>query len=158
MNNFGQSSGVKKAFLEKWDHSADYLLAIASSIPEDSLGYSPTERQMTIEEQLLHIRSNMLWLGNTYFNPESREMPDARLIPESREELLAALKEGFTAVNTLIENLNEETLSEEVEFFAGPKNRLQILNLMQDHVTHHRGQLIVYLNLLGIEPPRYSGW
>ncbi|MGK0251702.1 MAG: putative damage-inducible protein DinB, partial [Gammaproteobacteria bacterium] len=45
-----------------------------------------------------------------------------------------------------------------VEFFAGPKSRMQILNLLQDHVTHHRGQLIVYLNLNSIEPPQYSGW
>jgi uncharacterized damage-inducible protein DinB len=28
-----------------------------------------------------------------------------------------------------------------------------MLNILQDHVTHHRGQIIVYLNLKGIEAP-----
>ena len=29
---------------------------------------------------------------------------------------------------------------------------------MTEHLTHHRGQLIVYLNLNEINPPKYSGW
>ncbi|MDT8346268.1 MAG: DinB family protein, partial [Flavobacteriaceae bacterium] len=49
-------------------------------------------------------------------------------------------------------------LSEKVNFFAGEKTKIQILNLLHDHVTHHRGQLVVYLNLKEIKPPRYTGW
>ena len=58
----------------------------------------------------------------------------------------------------IVKNTPDEELKEIVDFFAGPKSNLQILNLLQDHVTHHRGQLIVYLNLNEIEPPKYSGW
>jgi len=57
-----------------------------------------------------------------------------------------------------VQALKEENLDEKVDFFAGEKNKLQILNLLQDHVTHHRGQLAVYLNLKGIKPPAYTGW
>jgi uncharacterized damage-inducible protein DinB len=53
---------------------------------------------------------------------------------------------------------DSELLDSKVAFFAGPKTKLQILNLMQDHVTHRRGQLIVYLNLNDIQPPKYTGW
>ena len=58
----------------------------------------------------------------------------------------------------IIKNTPDKELKETLDFFAGPKSKLQILSLLQDHVTHHRGQLIVYLNLNEIEPPRYSGW
>jgi uncharacterized damage-inducible protein DinB len=54
--------------------------------------------------------------------------------------------------------MDKDDLSTQVDFFAGPKTKLQILNIIQDHVTHHRGQLIVYLNLKGIKPPEYVGW
>jgi uncharacterized damage-inducible protein DinB len=37
-------------------------------------------------------------------------------------------------------------------------NKLQILNLLNDHQTHHRAQLIVYLRINGIKPPDYVGW
>jgi len=30
--------------------------------------------------------------------------------------------------------------------------------LLNDHQTHHRGQLVVYLRLNGIKPPAYIGW
>ncbi len=34
----------------------------------------------------------------------------------------------------------------------------QIINLMNDHLTHHRAQAIVYLRLNGVMPPKYVGW
>ena len=49
-------------------------------------------------------------------------------------------------------------LEEKVEFFAGPMNKRQILTLLNDHQTHHCGQLIVYLRLKGVKPPDYRGW
>lgn len=153
-----QQPTPKEAFLEKWQNSSAYLLAMVESIPESSLDYQPTERQMTIKEQLLHIRSNMLWLSGAYFNPNQIPVPDRNRSVDSKEALQEALQESFKTVSQLIENTEESALDETVDFFAGPKSRLQILNLLQDHVTHHRGQLIVYLNLLDITPPRYSGW
>ncbi|OYY03206.1 MAG: DinB family protein, partial [Sphingobacteriia bacterium 35-40-5] len=35
---------------------------------------------------------------------------------------------------------------------------VQFLNLIQDHQTHHRAQLIVYLRLNMLNPPNYTGW
>ena len=29
---------------------------------------------------------------------------------------------------------------------------------MDNHLAHHRGQLIVYLRLMGLKPPSYVGW
>ena len=68
------------------------------------------------------------------------------------------LASSFDKVTERILNTSEEDFLTTVEFFAGEKSKLQILNLLQDHVTHHRGQLIVYLNLKKIEPPSYVGW
>ncbi|NJL74904.1 MAG: hypothetical protein HC892_07620 [Saprospiraceae bacterium] len=30
--------------------------------------------------------------------------------------------------------------------------------LMNDHLTHHRAQMIVYLRLKDVQPPKYVGW
>ena len=155
---FSQQQEPAGAFLEKWKNSAAYLLEMAETIPESSLDYKPTERQMSVKEQLLHIRSNMLWLGGTYFNPGASEIPERKIDPQTKEELISALKEGFETLTSLVAATEPKSFAQEVEFFAGPKSRLQILNLLQDHVTHHRGQLIVYMNLLDLTPPRYSGW
>ena len=52
-----------------------------------------------------------------------------------------------------------ESLEEEVDFFTTQvRNKGQILTLLNDHHTHHRGELLVYLRLQNIKPPRYQGW
>jgi uncharacterized damage-inducible protein DinB len=155
--SFSQKATPKEAFLEKWDNSRDYLVAIAELMPEQFYDFKPTERQRSFKEQLLHIKGNMDWLSGTYFSVEEyKQVKTDTAI--SKEETIKLLTESFNASAELIKKASNEDLQETVEFFAGPKSKLQILNLLQDHVTHHRGQLIVYLNLKGQEPPKYVGW
>ncbi len=142
-------------FLIKWENSKNYLIEIARAMPEASYSYKPSERQMTFQEQLLHIQKNMDWLATTYFNQPKQAEKRQKL---SKKEIIMYLETSFDAVSEAIKKIPGSTLQEEVDFFAGPKTKLQILNLLQDHVTHHRGQLIVYLNLNNIKPPKYSGW
>jgi len=152
---FAQQANVKDAFLEKWDNSKTYLLEMAQLMPEEDYEYKPTERQRSFAEQLEHIQGNMDWLSTKYF---SREKEKSDTFPSKKEQIITSLEKAFDAVGETVAATSEEELKETVEFFAGPKSKLQILNLLLDHVTHHRGQLIVYLNLKEIEPPRYVGW
>ena len=157
VSGFTQQTTHKEAFLEKWDNSKHYLVAIAELMPEEFYDFKPTERQRSFKKQLLHIKDNMDWLSATYFTSEEykREKVDPTI---SKEETITLLIEAFDASLELIEKTPREELQETVEFFAGLKSKLQVLNLLQDHVTHHRGQLIVYLNLKNQEPPKYVGW
>lgn len=149
----------KTAFLEKWKNSKEYLLKIAEQMPEDKFEFKPTEREMSFKEQLFHIRANILWLGTTYFSAETIDKKELKEnLPETKTEMIALLTGAFDQVYAYIENMNQDDLGKEVDFFAGRKSKLQILNLLQDHVTHHRGQLIVYLNLNDVTPPQYVGW
>ncbi|MBT8276833.1 MAG: DinB family protein [Bacteroidia bacterium] len=154
---WAQQANPKEAFLEKWDNSKNYLLAIAEAMPEDYYDFMPTERQMSFEEQLIHIKGNMDWLSNQYFNAGMATRENIQ-IPDTKAEILKLIGAAFDSTRDIIASASEESLEETVEFFSGPKSRLQILNLLQDHVTHHRGQLVVYLNLKEIKPPRYIGW
>ncbi|QLE01235.1 DinB family protein [Galbibacter sp. BG1] len=143
------------AFSEKWDNSKNYLLEIAKSLPEEKYSYKPTEREMSFKEQLLHIKQNMDWLGKAYFNAEIQE-EDLKNI--DKQALIEALTHSFDSVKEAVLKTEESVFNEKIDFFAGEKTKWQILNLLQDHVTHHRGQLIVYLNLNNIKPPKYVGW
>lgn len=156
---YAQKDNVKDAFLEKWNNSKNYLIAIAEAMPEDKYSYAPTEREMSFEAQLLHMRGNMLWLGNTYFSEEEFDRKSlSKNVPTGKQAVIEALKKSFDEVYTLVDKTPSEELKETIQFFAGPKSKLQILNLLQDHLTHHRGQIIVYLNLNEVVPPDYVGW
>lgn len=155
-NLFAQNT-VLSSFLIKWENSKNYLIEISEAMPEENFDYKPTEREMSFKEQLVHIRSNMIWLGETYFTSDGYKKSE-KINPTTKQEIIAELTIAFNTVDEIIKNVDENDLKTEVDFFAGPKTKLQILNLLQDHVTHHRGQLIVYLNLNNIIPPKYSGW
>jgi len=152
---FAQQANIKDAFLEKWDNSKDYLVEIAQLMPVENYNFKPTERQRSFVEQLEHIQGNMDWLSTKYFN---RVKDDSATFPAEKEAIIASLEDAFNAVSKAVAATSEEELKETVSFFAGPKSKLQILNLLLDHVTHHRGQIIVYMNLKGVEPPGYVGW
>lgn len=152
-----QHFGAKEAFLEKWENSKHYLLAVAEAMAEENYDFKPMERQRSFKEQLLHISGNINWLSGSYFSTtEYKKTPvDTSL---SKAEILTQISNTFNKAYSHIKSTPEDELSATVPFFAGPKSKLQILNLLQDHVTHHRGQLVVYLNLKNIEPPQYIGW
>lgn len=156
---YAQQDNPKDAFLEKWSNSKEYLIAIAEAMPQEHYTYAPTEREMSFGDQLLHIRGNMLWLGTTYFSEKTFNRTSLNEnTPEGKQEIIKALKTSFDEVHAFIKETPLEDLKTIVDFFAGPKSKLQILNLLQDHITHHRGQIIVYLNLNDVIPPSYSGW
>lgn len=157
LNNLNAQNDVKSSFLLKWENSKNYLLEIAEAMPEKNYNFKPTERQMSFEEQLLHIRKNMHWLSETYIlNADSKKSKQKS--PKTKTEIINEIEIAFNSVSTIVKTISLDDLTTEVDFFAGPKSKLQILNLLQDHVTHHRGQLIVYLNLNNIQPPKYTGW
>ena len=156
LNSFSQNETMD-AFLEKWQNSKTYLLDLAKAMPEENYSFKPTEREMSFGEQLLHIKGNMDWLSTSYFTSEKFDKKKDETV-YSKEEIISMLEKSFDNVYEVIKNTNPKKLKDKVDFFAGPKTKFQILNLLQDHVTHHRGQLIVYLNLKGITPPKYVGW
>lgn len=152
-----QKTTSKDAFIAKWENSKTYLLEIAEVMPEADYDFKPTDRQMSFKEQLVHIKGNMDWLSNTYFSTKEFKREKTEL-PETKAATIEIIANAFDATLALIKATSEEDLKTTIDFFAGKMSKLQILNLLQDHVTHHRGQLIVYLNLNDITPPRYSGW
>jgi uncharacterized damage-inducible protein DinB len=143
--------------LEKWENAQAYTLEVIGLIPDSGYSYQPTADQMTAEEQILHLLKNMNWLVGSYLQG-TETVFDFSSGGNNRTQLTSLAKTIFHNANQALEQLPEASWDEKVDFFAGPKTRSQIIQLVDDHHTHHRAQLIIYLRLLGIKPPRYVGW
>lgn len=148
---------VVPTFVEKWDNSKNYLVQVANAMPDEHYDFKPTKQEMSFKEQLFHILDNMDWLSTTYFSTEKHAKKDRSKIT-TKAEIVAEIELAFNNAKDKVQKNSTADLSQKADFFAGPKSKLQILNLMQDHVTHHRGQILVYLNLKEVKPPRYVGW
>lgn len=158
LGNFlvGQASYLEE-YKQKWSNNKDYLLELAESMPEENYDFAPVPEQMTFREQLLHILNNMTWLTSSYLGGKRVEA-DLKKKDYSKAEVIELLTQGFDLAADAVSNLPVDELESKVEFFAGPMTKRQILVLMNDHLIHHRGQIITYARLKGIKAPRYRGW
>ncbi len=152
---------AQSPFLEdyklKWKNAMEYTLEFAQVMPEDYYGYTPTKVEMVYGEQLKHIAGNIVWLCSSYLQGAKTTI-DPLKTGNSKREIMTVLEQSFLYANKTVASLTESDLNETVDFFAGKMTRRRILLLLTDHVTHHRGQLVVYLRMKNIEPPSYRGW
>jgi uncharacterized damage-inducible protein DinB len=155
-NLLAQDAFIKE-FQQKWKNASEYTIELAEMMPEEKYDFKPADGSRTFEEQVLHMMSNMVWLSSSYLAEGSFER-DLKKKDYSKAEIIALLKETTTFAAHTIAALSAEDLEKRVDFFAGPMSKRQIMMLMNDHLTHHRGQAIVYLRMNGIKPPRYRGW
>ena len=146
-----------KEYLIKWQNGAQYTIDLAKSMPEHKFDFKPNDDVRNFREQLEHIVNNMIWLSESYLTQEKFGV-DLKRKNLSKAEMLQLLSDATEFANNAVENLDPKELDVVVEFFAGPMTKRQILMLMSDHMTHHRGQIIIYVRMNGIKPPRYRGW
>lgn len=153
---FAQNNYITEA-QQRLKNSIETTLAIADMMPEEHYDFKPTEEEMSFKEQLLHIIGNVNWLTSSYLGGKKLEA-DLKKKDYTKAEVINILNTGFANATEALMNIKPEQLEESVQFFAGPMTKRQIMTLLNDHHTHHRGQIIVYLRLNGIKPPQYKGW
>ena len=164
---FAQPEPVGKLYLDaavtKLQHAKAYTLAMAELMPESKYGFKPVPEEMSFAEQLLHLGDNLDWLTSQYLYRESRESNPFKRppAPYKKEEVIAAVTQAYDYAIDKFKHFDVSHLTDSVYFEymgAGRMSKLQFMNLVNDHQTHHRGQMIVYLRLNGITPPEYMGW
>jgi uncharacterized damage-inducible protein DinB len=158
---FLSTSNGQISFLQdhitKWTNGLKYTEDVMNTMPDSLWNFKPVKEEMSFREQVLHITQNMYWLSSTYLNGENTEL---KIKDEGQtiQEIKTKYQEIGKYTLEVLRNLQENKLTERVNFFAGNLTRCQIFELMHDHHTHHRGQMIVYLRLNGFKPPKYVGW
>ncbi len=148
---------IHEAHVTKWENSKAFMLECMELMPADQYNFKPSEDEMEFSKLCIHIIQNMVWLsgdyldGGTFQNPEK----DAEI---GKEELMTLMTRALNFAGTALAQYPPHKWKTKVDFFAGEMPSIKIIHLMHDHMTHHRGQISVYLRLNGIKPPRYVGW
>ena len=145
------------AAILKLKHAKEYTIKVAQLMPAGKYDFKPSPEEMSFDQQLLHIAQPMQYLCKTYLNGKANtiQVPDSNL---DKDATIKVLNSVYDYAIATLEDFKSEQLSDTVSFFIRPMNKLQILNLLNDHQTHHRAQLVVYLRINGIKPPDYVGW
>lgn len=152
-NRFAEQ--LRDDFLAHWLVEKEFSLAVLDAMPAEGHDLRPTPGQTSFSEQIEHYAQGNVNYFKTFglaINPPAS--PDE----ESPQALRNYLAASYDYVAEVLESIAEDDFSRRDLDFGpvGPKT----LHTAQDvfmraymHSAHHRGSLVVYLRLAGVEPP-----
>lgn len=151
--NTAAANPVSDAFRNYAKQSAKNLIAAAEAFPADKYSYKPTPAQMSVGDIVVHLIQ-----GNDYLcgSIGGTKAPTRSKVTatDSKEALLARLRETFTFCDESLASLTDATLGEELPFFGGRKmSRAAVMTLTTGDWADHYSQYANYLRLNGILPP-----
>jgi len=154
-----------QALLAEFEQELRTTRKFLERLPEDQLAWKPHDKSMTAGQLALHMAT---FPGPVVKMAAADEfaLPDFNRInpqPESVNEILAALDASVAQVRELLPKFTAEQLQ---ETWRMTKDGQQVLaipraamlrTILLNHWYHHRGQLGVYLRLLGVKVPATYG-
>jgi len=156
---FAQENDFIKEYLERLETSKKYLILVAETMPEDKYDFKATPGSMSFAENLMHIAWAMDWHSQSLMGGrEARDWntdTELKVDKKSKKEMIATIEKTFDNTTEFISNFDINKLGERLDYFGADRTKRQILLLLADHITHHRGQMLVYMRLNGLVPPRY---
>lgn len=155
---------LAEAFLQEFDLEVPLTRRVLERVPEEHMGWKPHEKSMTLG--WLATFSAVLWTWGA--DTVERDEFDFMALPEearsrkpasSSAELLAMFDRNTAAARAAIAKTTDERFATNWTLRAGERvvfsspRWLVLRTYVFNHAVHHRGQLTVFLRLLGVPIP-----
>lgn len=159
INVKGQEDTYLREYLERLENSRKYLLEVAQLMPEEHYHFKASPESLSFAENLLHIGFAMNWHAKSLIGDQPsiswQEDTVFKVADKTKAEMIALIDKYFKSNIAFLAKVDPKDLNQRLNYFGQERSKRQILMLLGDHITHHRGQMLVYLRLKGITPPRY---
>lgn len=156
---FAQQEIYINEYLERLENSRKYIIAVAEIMPEKNYAFKASEESLTFAQNLLHIGYAMDWHSQSLLGGRKARNWQTDTIfkaaNKSKKEMIDLINLTFDKTIQLIKVFDKNELNDKLDYFGLKRSKRQILMLLSDHIAHHRGQMLVYLRLNGLVPPRY---
>lgn len=162
----------KKSFTDSFSNvlisAKAYTLEVAKEMPADQYKFRPNDSVRTFGEQMAHIAMTNQMILTKFIKGEDMKLDFAEghkmeiKLGSSKEECIKILEKSFDNAIKTLEGINEKDLNETFVFMFDPKKpeftKQEGFVFFRDHITHHRGQAIIYLRMKGFKPPSYRAF
>ncbi len=156
---------IAEVLLGDFDAEAISTRRVLERIPDDKADWKPHEKSMSLGQLALHVATIPSY-GLPILTEPPLDLATAKF-PKHAFESSAKLIEvsaGLAGeIRTALANVSDEDLQSEWSMRFGDhlvaKGTRQVLyrTMFFNHLIHHRGQLTVYLRLLGVAVPGIYG-
>ncbi len=131
---------------------------VLKAVPSDKLDFRPTPQNMTDGELAWHVATAPLHLAQCVANGKF----DLRLFqpaPKTFQEILDGAESSYKQTCETLAPLPAEQLQRKIDLPGGHRIPLSALmwNGVLFHTIHHRGQLTIYIRMMGGRVPSVYG-
>lgn len=137
---------------------------VLERVPEAKLSWAPHPKSMSLGQLALHVAVIPGALAEL-LSEDTREAPDFGRQSEATAvaEILSALDDSVATATARLSTWNDDdmvaewTMTRAGETIIAQPRIGMVRAVMLNHWYHHRGQLLVYLRLLGVAVPSVYG-
>ena len=150
--------------LPEFDHEFAETRKSLERVPEANFDWKPHEKSWTLHDLAAHVAEVPQWVGVTLnLDTFDLDAPYERVVPDTKEAILAHFDEGVAAARATIEATPASTMMEMWRMVKGGNVELEmpkgavLRSFIFNHNVHHRAQLGVYLRMLDVSVPGHYG-
>ena len=156
---------LANALLAEFEQELKTTRNFLQRIPREKLAWKPHEKSMTVGQLAWHI-AEVPPATLTFSLADESEAPDFganRYQPKTLDEVLEFFESGSEEVRKILPTVDEDRMRETFKVLQNGRpvismSRADFLRyIMFNQGYHHRGQLGVYLRLLGVPVPSSYG-
>jgi uncharacterized damage-inducible protein DinB len=129
-----------------------FVVRSAEKVPEDLYSFRATPDVRSMAELFGHIADALFSMCSTAAGSKPPRTGIEKGVT-AKPALIAALKEGVSYCNTVLDGMTDQKGVEPVPFYFGPTPRLSVLYFAVTHTYEHYGNLVTYMRLNKIVPP-----
>jgi uncharacterized damage-inducible protein DinB len=154
------------ALLPEFDREMGLTRRVLECVPDGQFDWRPHETSVTLgglAEHLATLPQWAVWTMAQTRHERTTERPDGYISPTTRDAVLALFDASLKSGRPVIAGKTDPELHapwtlliEGKAIFTMPKVTV-LRNFLLNHTIHHRGQLTVYLRMLGIAMPSIYG-
>lgn len=148
-----------QSFLKYYDNLRKRTLNVVSHIPPQEIEWTYMPDKFTFGDILRHLAAieRYMYAENVQLKP-SRYPGHEKNLADGYDPILHFFNRAHEESMEIFAGLTDEDLQKECVTPAGAPIRVwKWLRTLAEHEIHHRGQLYIYLGLLGITgPPLYG--
>lgn len=141
-----------QSFLDYFERIHERTLKAIASIPPDKIEWTYKEGKFTLGDLVRHIATieRYMYAENAQFKP-SAYTGCGRELAEGYENVFSFYNEMHRQSVEIFKKLSQEDLQKKCTTPAGNSITLwKWLRAMVEHEIHHRGQIYIYLSILGV--------
>ena len=146
-------------FLKYFDNVRERTMRVALLIPPDKIDWTYAPGKFTCGDLLRHIAVTERYMfAENIQNRQGRYTTHGGELAAGKESILELMKRLHAESLAIFSKLTEEDLRRKCTTPAGVDiQTAKWLRSMVEHEVHHRGQIYLYLGLLGVATPPLYG-